>query len=488
MPNHDDGLEKLRERSETSLIPELRKVMLHASKEARKIARDMRDQIGKFNVTNPARRNPGVVETFVIRDKSGTSYQFIADSNGRDWGVSGYNILPVLNILHSPLLTEQELSTACSKAFGQKAGHNHFYKRLIEIHPLIGAATVLARTQLPGILARHPSRLESKDYAEFNPEKWYEVHLTTAEKALFSINKVFALLSERCNDEITRSFLHDCKRECELLIMECCHFSFLLLEHFLGKLSRNQCVIPCVVKDTSLAISPQEYLLREKEILRLRSAYVEYYNQSRLIDVFPMPDRQKVIENGEVRLPVFASIYDIEALLQHYSNLWEQLSSALQKNKSFPFNKGYAKIVNACEIGIQHDSAHSQDRLSFILPGFNIRFDKDSRHGSITLDVGGISLAHALACAEEYLGTVQVDKKLPTVFKGVSDEINPQIKLENKIALVASMMMGSSRAVGLRKKPTISHHSREFVAKDEYYNNYSHILACIKGGLERPGQ
>lgn len=488
MPNHDDGLEKLREKSETALIPELRKVVVRASADARKIARNMRDEIGRFNVTKPARRNSGAVETFVIRDKSGVSYQFDADSNGKDWGVTGYNILPVLNILSMPSLTEQVLSAACTKAFSENKKHNHFYKRLTEIHPLIGSAIALSRAQLPSILARYPARLASKEYAEFNPEKWYEAHLITAEQALSSIDKSFSLLQERCGDELTRNFLIDCKRECELLIMECCHFSFLLLEHFLGRMSRDKFVIPCVVKDTSLAISPQEYLQREKEILRLRSAYMEYYNQSRLTGVFPMPERSKVIENGEIRLPVYASIHDIEALLLHYKNLWEQLESGLAKKQPMHFQRGYTKMGNESEISIQRGSSHSQDRLSFILPDFNVRIDKDLRHNSITLDVGGVSLAHAFACAEEYLGTVQVDKKLPTVFQGVSDTIDPQIKLENKIALVASMLMGAAHPVGLRKKPTISHHSREFVGKDEYYDNFSHILSSIKEGLERSPQ
>lgn len=488
MPNHDDGLENLREQSETALIPELKRAVLHTWKEAARIRRAMKDTLGHFNVTKPARRHPDEMCDFTLSDKKGFSYQFTADSNGVNWGVSGYNILPCLNYIVENYHTEQNVTATIAKAVSDTKTHNHFYKRLIEAHPLIGTSILLSRIELSSLMATYPRKLKSEKYAGINPEQWHESHLRVAEKTLESISTAFSQLQDRCSDQITHSFLDDCRRECELLIIECCNFSFLLLDHFFKRALRNKFVLPLVTKDTPLTLSPQEYLERERDILRLRAGYVEYYKQSRLTNLFPVPDLSSIIKTGQIHLPAYASIHDIEALLQQYASLWEQMSHGLSKKIPFQFNGGYTHLGNGLEIGIQKGRSSSEDRVSFILPGFNIRIDKDMRHKMITLDIGGVSLEHALACAEEYLAAVKIEHTLPSVFEGVSGDLNPTIKLENKIALVASMMMSASYPVGLRKKPTVSHHSREFVAKDDYYSNFSHILDCIKEGLERPGK
>ncbi len=486
--SHDDCVEKLREKSEIELIPELKKTMLRAWNDARRVARAMRDNIGSLNVRTPARIHAGEVCTFSVQDKSGKSYQFSADSNGKDWGVSGHNILPCLNFLERGLRSEHEASTTITKAVSDEKKHNHFYKQLTDTHPLIGTSIILGRIGLSEFVKKHPEKFKAEAYVDFNPEQWYDSHLNSAQNALESINKAFALLHERCGDELTQRFLADCKRECELLIIECCYFSFLLLDHFMLRALRGKFVLPCVTKDTSLVISPNDYVKYETDILRLRTAYVEYYKQSQLTDVFPIPNRSTVIETGQIRLPVIASMKDIEALLNHYSDLWGQISDGLAKSIAHPVRRGYAHIINSTQIGIQSGSAIAQDRLSFRTPAFNIRIDKDPRHKMLTLDIGGVSLTHALASAEENLETLLVEKKLPTVFKGVQDTSENKSRLEQQIALVASMMMGSSHGVGLRKKQTISHHSREFVGKDEYYDNFSHILASVKEGLERPAR
>ncbi len=484
--SHDDGLEKLQEKSETALIPDLKKTMLRSWSDVRRIARAMRDNIGSLNVRTPARIHAGEVCTFSVEDKSGRTYQFTADSNGKNWGISGHNILPCLNYLESGLRSENEASAAITRAVSDEKKHNHFYKQLIDIHPLIGTSIILGRIGLSEFIKNHPQKFKAEAYAEFNPEQWYDSHLNIAETALKSINKAFALLHERCSDELTQRFLADCRRECELLVIECCYFSFLLLDHFMQRALRGKFVLPCVTKDTPFVISPQDYVTYERDILRLRTAYVEYYKQAQLTDVFPVPNRAIVIETGQIRLPTVASMKDIEALLKHYSDLWEQLSTGLTKGIAHPVRGGYAHITNSIEIGIQSGSATAQDRLSFRTPAFNIRVDKDPRHKMLALDIGGVSLTHALASAEENLRTLLIEKKLPTVFKSIEDTSENRSKLEQQIALVASMMMGSSHGVGLRKKQTISHHSREFVAKDDYYDNFSHILSCVKEGLERP--
>lgn len=482
---HDSAKDELREKSEINLVQDLKKSITHARFCARRVATDIHSEISKLNIFEPARLHKGESKIVTIRDRSKKSYQFVADCDGRDWGVFGYSIHPCLNFINSVYKTETDFQTGVERALITNKKHLSFHKKLIDIHPIIGTSILLGRSALSRAKTAEPEMLERIGYEQTHPSVWFESHMTLAERSLHSIESTFSLLKERTTDTLTQSFLHDVQQECELLIAECCFFSFLILDYVVLLMSRKAQIMPCTLKESPFPISSSEYALREKDILRLRSAYMEYVNE-RLDTVFPMPDVRRIAETGEIHLPVYVSISDIESIVSTYAQFWDQLATALAHGAAHPLQHGRTRIINDLEIGIGHGSLDSEDRLSFRLPHFNIRIDKDVRHEVITLDIGGASLKHVLSCAEEFLSTIFIDKKMPSVFQKETSGDDQNVILENKMALLASVMMHASYPIGLRKKPTISHHSREFVAKDEYYHNFSHILDCIKEGLERP--
>lgn len=480
-----DGTDKLKDIAPQNLLPELKKGIANARLYARRVAVDITSEVSMLNTFTPAKQHTGEKRTITIHDRSKRAYRFTVNSNGRDWGVLGYSIHPCLNFIHALFPTESDFQKGVTLAFEMQKKHLVFHKKLIDIHPIIGTCILLGRSIISRILNKNPALLTDLRLEYAHPTQWIESHLSLAEKSLNSIHSTFSALKERTSDTLTRSFLSDVQKECELLIVECCFFSFLLLDFTVKMMRHKDYTVPCVLKESAFSISPKEYAELEQDIMRLRSLYLEYVRED-LGDLFPLPNRKNIIETGEIYLPSYVSIDDIEAILNQYAILWDSAAQGLSHNHAYPVKFGRAKIHNDMEIGIQSGSNNSEDRLSFRMPGFNIRIDKDMRHNMMTLDIGGVSLRHALSCAEEFLSTTQFDKKTPSLFKKESYADNQKVLLENKMALLAAVLMNASYPIGLRRKKTFSHHSREFVARDDYFNNFSNILAHIKEGLERP--
>gem|GEM_PF-6794147 len=484
--NNDSGLEKLRVLADKNSAPALKKNTDRAAVDAQRISREVSDSLARLGSFTSAKNHNGEHREFTFKDKSGRSYDYTFDSDGNTWGAFGYSIQPILNFIYKHYPTQQDYEVAVDRAIVQQQSHLRFHKRLTDFHPIIGTAILLARTTASSLSDNPNYAKMTKGRDSHDAAQWYEQHMIQAEETIGMIDRFFSSLRERVNDTLTESFLGDAQKECELLIAECCYFSFLIFNHFMDGLEDRRLTIQLILKDSPFPISSRDYDERERNIINLRNAYLEYLHDKPLDHTFPMPSREQVRETGEIRLPVYVSTDDLTAILGQYRSLWSDLANGVRSNKAVPFKGGYGRLSNTVEIGVQSGSSSSQDRFSLRAPAFNIRFDKDPKRDVITMDIGSASIDHALACAESFLEQSVIGKKVSSVFRNTAGLDEKSVQMENKMALVASVMMNASKAIGLRSTNTISHHSREYVGKKkEYYDNFTHILASLKAGLER---
>ena len=129
---------------------------------------------------------------------------------------------------------------------------------------------------------------------------------------------------------------------------------------------------------------------------------------------------------------------------------------------------------------------------------FGLRIDRDEYTQSMTIDYGNLEIYHALAIAGYifHLGelTPPHDPYRRISFfnaemiekKGESDEGVP-LSLKNKATYVISAIMSTVTPMLTRigrVGQSVSYHSRENIAKEEYYDNFSHIVANIQGAFE----
>ena len=475
------GMDGLRLEHLKKRMPELKDIARRTYKQVLTISRNLSDTMGSLDTFSQAAKCIGEIRTLTFSDKKGNSYPIEVIASKSGWRTVGHNIRVYLSFLQLLGSEEGAIHTMQQSIEQGDADSINFHLSLIQRNPIIGCALLFLRHHLQ--LARSIEKTAKYD-AEVNPAIWFSDTMRVAQQTHGHLGYAIDSLRSRCSDEISQQFLSDVQRECELLIAECCYFSGRIAIRQIEFLHKGNDSKQYFMRESPFPLTVAEYDSREQEILNLRNVFAEHFET--LYSAFPMPNRKSIEKTGIIYLPVYLSSDDIAAFLQVFSSFLEAIADGIKPQKSFLFKSGNVGIINTLQIGIQSGSAHSQDRLSIRTPSFNIRVDRDDVRKTLGFDIGSASVDHALACAYDAMQATHDPSKGLSIFKDTTARRSGNsYPLENKMALVASIMMGATHLVGLRTKPTISHHSREFVAKDEYYNNFSNILADIKEGLER---
>lgn len=248
-------------------------------------------------------------------------------------------------------------------------------------HPLLAVTA----THLLLEAESHESRLK-------RPTKvWFVEALKLASMAreksdLFFENWEHALPKQ---DTLSMAFLKDFNSEIQTFLAACVNMACCFAAHA----QQEDCAVYTI--DTPFNSPPEGFerssLQRKMRALLQSDLYATY--SAKLLPSNGMA-------SGIVRIPTYVSVVDVVDFLEFLRDFFVQLPQALQQRASNHHQRSYAEITShPTEKKGVHQARFALGMRGDTFEGFNIRVDRD--RSRLTMDIGGIERAQALAYANE---------------------------------------------------------------------------------------
>lgn len=356
---------------------------------------------------------------------------------------------------------------------------------------------------------------ESFDAKEWNElwkdrtQEYFFPVIQMASTCFLSMNEFFGTFSDFVHDELTGSFLNDFKKDAQALILRSIRvMTQMTHEIHIDLDSEHKGNLPRLkLARFMYPISAENYDAHKAELDALiKKINTRFEHFAVVSDYLGDLGMQNEKNKYELNVPFLISPRDIYLLLYQYEKFWRNLEKALHIGKPKLSRKQETTFIdfpNGISFTLRDKAVrtYQEKKDARILikgpasKGINIdlRVDKDDFVQSISLDYGQMRFEHVLGLMSEV--AFSADRiTMPSIVESnvlfldpENQTLTPALKeigFQNKFAfLVSAIMNDEFSALERVKDEGASYHVRKNMAKEEYYNNFSHIVDEIEHAL-----
>jgi len=356
-----------------------------------------------------------------------------------------------------------------------------YFEYLIALNPLMGISTILLYKQSL-----------DQDRKDDTSEKgvmfgWFKNTVEKAVKTDKTVGSFFETVRSEGtgNESELTHFLSDWEKEIQLNIAECLNLASCMAIHI-----QNE---DCAVLTSSLLVPLGGYDFRQAvqavNDLAGHSVYKEYLGD--------ISQWKQEPQNG-VRIPAYTSVIDVKRAIEAYERFWGRALDGINaKDLKLQKHDDAVSLLlgNAATVFVRpRENPRAEARIDIQggqpYSGLSIRVDNERGRNRISADMGGAAFQDAIDYAR-HVARLSTNKNIVMNYKQMIDERGrligndkiaypsimefDSIDVGKKIALFLALAMQEGNAVGFRSGDFYLHHSREYVAKPEYYEHFATI-------------
>ena len=357
-----------------------------------------------------------------------------------------------------------------------------YFEYLLALNPLVGTSAVL-------LYKESLDQVKGEESTDKNTMfGWYKNAVEKAVRIDKTVGNFFgAFQAEGPEASLHNQFLADWQKEIRLNVAESLNMASCMAIHIQKE--------NCAVLNSALFLPPgEEYTFQtagdEVKALGDLNLFKQY---SENVLTYKQKPEQGVL------VPLYISVIDVKRFFESYENFWSKVAGGISakdtaikpgRNSSTELHLGQAGIVLVRPV--ETATAEARIALNGLSPfkGFNLRVDREKKKQQVSADMGGADFKHAIAY-DRAIGQLSQNKQIIMNYSDMIDDkgklkltdktIYPSIMefadldIGNRIALFLALSMKEGEEVGIREKDHYSHHSREFVTKPEYYDQFESI-------------
>jgi len=289
--------------------------------------------------------------------------------------------------------------------------------KLINEYPIFGLAfffryqSALTHFEEMGIETLDRSHVGGQwaDYPSFLEQAFIE-STHAAENCIKDIDVFFESLNFDIDDELSRSFIADLRKDLEGLILEC------LYQAFSFSYGSESCPGPVAsqIAPILFPITSDDYANYRNAIdsfieTRMKPALQGDYSEKEIKDFIVQNENNQ----GAIKVPCIYGIIEITQFLRLYEQMWMYIRGGFENKKAFHIRKKEDRTYIDSDYGpsillrpkaIKDGLKRRGARIGIDLPlqdgtSFGLRIDRDEYTQSMTIDYGNLEIYHALALA-----------------------------------------------------------------------------------------
>lgn len=391
-----------------------------------------------------------------------------------------------------------------------------FFEFMIPRHPLTGIVVFQEYVRRLKKKKGEQSEVVSRDKKGTRPletphesgGEWFIEMVEAAQDVAQNIMNFFDTWKARCvvdsNGIRARNFLDNWKQEEILKVVEYLNYATRQIINARSLRTPEECtqlygIIPFHVDRGEFHLARKNVLkilepVREgdKEIETLYSRMDKSVHITGLIQNFDPADRSIVV-------PVIVNISDMAYTMRRLQEYWYVLADSMNLETKYQTTKreDMDTIRLASDVWVDFRGNPVTDGVRTIkqaririrgkgaLAFLSKRVDKEA--GYLGLDDGGIDFHQTLAYAQEI--RAQDAKKEPHFHPSIMKSKargggqGPVLTSENKMALIAAIVMSAGREFGMRAHLPMSHHSYEYINVPDHFDHFFEIAQTLHESL-----